>query len=119
MNLLDKMNLPFNEIVLKTTIDGNDYLFEKNNKLITGTRSSLKGENVLNVFKPEDRALLKKLFQRIQKYLGYEDTNYDYNIREDVPRFEDAIAKNKEGWENGFSRLLTVTPNELQDILDL
>ena len=62
---------------------------------------------------------MKLSLKQHSKYLGYEDTNYEYNIREDVPRFEDAIAKKKEEWENGFNKLLTVTPNELQDILDL
>ena len=115
--LLGKMNLPFDENTLKTTIDGNDYLFENNGKLITGTRDSLEGENILYIFRVEDDLLLKKIFKKINKQFGYEQILYHYESDRDTPHFS-SVLRHNDALLVMLQKYATVKIQSLQELLN-
>ena len=79
--VLKKMDLPFDKIVLETTLDGGPYLFKKNESYITGTRNNLVGENILRVFNETDYNFLNFVLNEIDLYYEYDKFIPEFDLK--------------------------------------
>jgi len=97
VQILKKMELPFDKILLETTLDGSPFLFQKGDKYITGTRNSLNSENILNIFSEEDYSLLRFVFADIDQYFEYKPFKPKFETKlGSCPSFRESYKKSQE-----------------------